>query len=43
MATALEVDTTEEHRSGVRFLWANALNAKDIHKKMFPLYGRKCD
>jgi hypothetical protein len=27
--------TTEEQRSGVRFLWANGLNAKDIHKKMF--------
>jgi hypothetical protein len=26
----------------VRFLWANGLNAKDIHKEMFPVYGGKC-
>jgi hypothetical protein len=23
-------------------LWARGLNAKDIHKKMFPVYGAKC-
>jgi hypothetical protein len=32
--------TTEEHRS-VAFLWAKALNAKDIHKAMFPICGGK--
>jgi hypothetical protein len=24
------------------FLWAKGLNAKDIHKDMFPVYGGKC-
>jgi hypothetical protein len=24
------------------FLWAKECNAKDIHKKMFPVYGGKC-
>jgi hypothetical protein len=24
------------------FLWAKGLNAKDIHKEMFPVYARKC-
>jgi hypothetical protein len=23
-------------------LWAKTLNAKDIHKEMFPVYGGKC-
>jgi hypothetical protein len=23
-------------------LWAKELNAKDIHKEMFPVYGQKC-
>jgi hypothetical protein len=23
-------------------LWAKGLNAEDIHKEMFPLYGGKC-
>jgi hypothetical protein len=26
----------------VRFLWARGLNAKDIHKEMFPVYCEKC-
>jgi hypothetical protein len=26
----------------VRFLWAEGLNAKDIHKEIFPVYGGKC-
>jgi transposase len=34
--------TTEEQRPVVRFLWAKGLHAKDIHKEMFPVYGRKC-
>jgi hypothetical protein len=32
METVLEVYTTEQLRSGVRFLWAKELNAKNIHK-----------
>jgi hypothetical protein len=24
------------------FLWAKILNAKDIHKEIFPVYGGKC-
>jgi hypothetical protein len=42
MASVLEECTTEEQRSLVRFLWPKALNAKDIHKGMFPVYGLKC-
>jgi hypothetical protein len=33
------------HKSSVLlyvFLWARLLNAKDIHKEMFPVYGAKC-
>jgi hypothetical protein len=26
----------------MRFLWAKGLEAKDIHKEMFPVYGGKC-
>jgi hypothetical protein len=42
MATVLEEFATEEQRSLVRFLWAKGLNAKDIHKEIFPVYGGKC-
>jgi hypothetical protein len=42
MVTVLEECTNEEQRSVVRFLWAKGLNAKDIHKEMFPVYGGKC-
>jgi hypothetical protein len=42
MATVLEGCITEEQLSVVRFLWAQGLNAKDIHKEMFPVYGGKC-
>jgi hypothetical protein len=41
MATVLEVCTTEEQNSVVRFLWAKGLNAEDIHKEMFYVYGGK--
>jgi hypothetical protein len=37
MATMLEECTTEERSSVVLFLWAKRLNAKDIHKEMFPV------
>jgi hypothetical protein len=42
MATVLEACITEEQRSVVRFLWTKGLNAKDIHKEMFPVYVGKC-
>jgi hypothetical protein len=38
----LEEYTIEEQRSVVRFLWAKVLNAKDVHKEIFPVYGEKC-
>jgi hypothetical protein len=41
MATVHEVGTTEEQCSVVSFLWAKGLNAKDIHKEMFPVYDGK--
>jgi hypothetical protein len=37
MAIVLEGCTTEQH-----FLWAKELNAKDIHKETFPVYGGRC-
>jgi hypothetical protein len=42
MATVLEECITEEQHSVLRFLWTKALNAKDIHKEMFPVYDGKC-
>jgi hypothetical protein len=42
MATVLEKCINEERSSVVHFLWAKGLNAKDIHKDMFPVYGGKC-
>jgi hypothetical protein len=42
MAIVIEVYTTEEQHSVVRFLWAKGLNAKDIHKEMFPVHDGKC-
>jgi hypothetical protein len=42
MATVLEECATEEQRYLVRFLWAKGLNAKNIHKEMFPVYSDKC-
>jgi hypothetical protein len=41
MATVHEGYATEEQRSVVRSLWAKGLNAKVIHKEMFPVYGGK--
>jgi hypothetical protein len=40
--TVLEEYPTEKQSSAVRFLWAKRLNAKDIHKEMFPVDGGKC-
>jgi hypothetical protein len=42
MATMFEESITEKQRSVVRFVSTKGLNAKDIPKKMFPVYGRKC-
>jgi hypothetical protein len=42
MATVLEECIPEEQRSAVRFMWAKGLNAEDIHKEKFPVYGGKC-
>jgi hypothetical protein len=41
MVTMFEECTTEGQCSVVRFLWVKGLNAKDIHKEMFPVYGGK--
>jgi hypothetical protein len=41
MVTVLEGCTTEEQRSVVSFLWEGGLNANDIHKEVFPIYGGK--
>jgi hypothetical protein len=41
--TMLEECATELERSVVRFFfWAKGLNAKDIHKEIFPVYVAKC-
>jgi hypothetical protein len=42
MATVVDEYSTEEQSSLMRFLWAKERNAKDIHKKIFPVYGAKC-
>jgi transposase len=42
MATVLEEYPTEEQRFAVHFLWPKGLNAKDIHKEIFPVYDGKC-
>jgi hypothetical protein len=41
MATVLEECITEEQRSVVLYFVGKRLNAKDIHKEMFPVYGGK--
>jgi hypothetical protein len=33
---------TKEQHSVVHFLWSKGLNAKDIHKEVFPVYSGKC-
>jgi hypothetical protein len=42
MVTVLEEYSTEEQRPVVCFLCAEELNAKDINKKMLPVYDEKC-
>jgi hypothetical protein len=41
MATVLEMYSIEEQRFVVRFLCAKGLNANDIHKEIFSVYGGK--
>jgi hypothetical protein len=41
MTTVFEVCTTEEQLSVVCFMWTKGLNAKYIHKEMFPVYDGK--
>jgi hypothetical protein len=41
MATVLEECTAEEQRPVVRFCGQNRLNAKNINKEMFRVYGGK--
>jgi hypothetical protein len=42
MVTVLKESITEEQGSVVRLFVGKRLNAKDIHKQMFPLNGGKC-
>jgi hypothetical protein len=42
MVTVHEECTIEEKHSVVLLLWVKVLDAKDIHKEMFPVYGGKC-
>jgi len=42
MAAPLNTCTTIEQRGVVRFLWAEDMAAKDIHKEMPPTYGEHC-
>ena len=42
MAAPLNTRTTIEQRGVVRFLWAQVMAAKDIHKEMLPMYGEHC-
>jgi hypothetical protein len=42
MVIMLQGFSTEEQRSVVRVLWAKWLNAKVIHKELFPVCGAKC-
>jgi hypothetical protein len=42
MATVLEECSTKKQRSVVRFLWAEGLIAKDVHKEMSSVYVVKC-
>jgi hypothetical protein len=42
LETVHEECTTEEQRSAVLFFVGKKLNANDIHKEKFPVYGGKC-
>jgi hypothetical protein len=40
--TVIEEGTTEQQSSVVRILCTKGLNAKEIHKETFPVYGWTC-
>jgi hypothetical protein len=42
IATVLEGYTTEDQIPVMLFLWSKGLNANDIHKEMFSVYGGEC-
>jgi hypothetical protein len=42
MLTVLEECADEEQRSVGRSLWTKGLDAKNIHKEIFTVYGGKC-
>jgi hypothetical protein len=42
MVTMLKEATNEEQCSVVRFVCAKGLDAEDIHKHIFPVYGGNC-
>jgi hypothetical protein len=42
MATELECVLPQTAFCCVVFLWAKELNAKNIHREMFPVYSGKC-
>jgi hypothetical protein len=42
MATVLEGCATKEQCFVVRFLWAKGVDAKNVYKYIFPVYGDKC-
>ena len=42
MAAPLSTCTKIEQCGIVRFLWAENMEAKDIHKEMLPMYGEHC-
>jgi hypothetical protein len=42
MSNVLEYTTEEQSYFVSFFWWAKRLNANDIHKEMFPVYGGKC-
>jgi hypothetical protein len=42
LVSVIKIETTEEQRSLVHFLWAKGLNAENIHKEIIPVYVEKC-
>jgi hypothetical protein len=42
LVSVIKIATTEEQCPLVHFLWAEGLNAEDIHKEIIPVYVGKC-
>jgi len=42
MVTLPLKSSRNEQRAVIHFLWANGLNANEIHSEMRPVYGDKC-